>query len=42
MLMLFHGLLHCVDVNSVADVSEVHADSIFSVEIYRVGECLYI
>jgi hypothetical protein len=37
------GYLHHVDVGSVADVSKVHATSIFMVEEYRVGEflCMY-
>jgi hypothetical protein len=30
------GLLHRVDVGNVADVSEVHAPSIFSVEVWRL------
>jgi hypothetical protein len=34
--------LHCVDVDSVADVSEVHAVSIVKAEVSRVDECPYI
>jgi hypothetical protein len=31
------GWLHCVDVSSVADVSEVHVTSVFRVEIYETS-----
>jgi hypothetical protein len=34
------GWLHCMDVGNVADILEVHAASIFRVQIYRVGEFL--
>jgi hypothetical protein len=32
--------LHCVDMDSVSDVLEVHAASIFRVEVCKVGEFL--
>jgi hypothetical protein len=34
-----HRSLHRVDVGSVADVSEIHASSIFRVEMSRAVEC---
>jgi hypothetical protein len=36
------GFLHRVDVGSVADVSEVHAASIFRAEVGKVSKILYI
>jgi hypothetical protein len=35
-----HGRLHHVDVESVADISETSDTSIFTVEVYKVGEFL--
>lgn len=36
------GSLHLVDLGDAADFSEVQAASIFSVEVCKVGEFLYI
>jgi hypothetical protein len=33
------GFLHSVDMDSVADIAEVHAISAFRVKLSSVGEC---
>jgi hypothetical protein len=35
------GISHCVDEDSVADISNVHAASIFRVEMCTVDEFVY-
>jgi hypothetical protein len=42
MSILFWGFFHLVDVSDVADLSGVHAASIFRIEVCKMGEFVYI
>jgi hypothetical protein len=39
---LVFGCLHLVGVGSVAEISEVHAASVFRIEVCRVSEFVYV